>query len=221
MMEKLKIDIVSDVVCPWCVIGFINLQKAIKELKHQIEFEINWKPYELHPEIPQNGYDKKLYLQQKFGDLSGRQSPYKQIEEIGDSLGFEFNFSKTERIPNTFNAHRLLWKAKREGLQTELSEALFKAYFTDGRDVGSVEVLSDIANEVGMDKEKIKKFLISKEGGQETADEEMSFIEKSIGAVPTYFINNKYIIQGGQEPETFVSFLNKILMKEKENAATG
>ena len=220
-MDKLKIDIVSDVVCPWCVIGFINLQKAIKELKDQIEFEISWKPYELHPEIPQNGYDKKLYLQQKFGDLSGRQSPYKQIEEIGDSLGFEFNFSKTERIPNTFNAHRLLWKAKREGLQTELSEALFKAYFTDGRDVGSVEVLSDIANEVGMDKEKSKKFLISKEGGQETADEEMSFIEKSIGAVPTYFINNKYIIQGGQEPETFVSFLNKILMKEKENAATG
>ena len=220
-MDKLKIDIVSDVVCPWCVIGFINLQKAIKELKDQIEFEISWKPYELHPEIPQNGYDKKLYLQQKFGDLSGRQSPYKQIEEIGDSLGFEFNFSKTERIPNTFNAHRLLWKAKREGLQTELSEALFKAYFTDGRDVGSVEVLSDIANEVGMDKEKSKKFLISKEGGQETADEEISFIEKSIGAVPTYFINNKYIIQGGQEPETFVSFLNKILMKEKENAATG
>ena len=219
-MDKLKIDIVSDVVCPWCVIGFINLQKAIKELKDQIEFEINWKPYELHPEIPQNGYDKKLYLQQKFGDLSGRQSPYKQIEEIGDSLGFEFNFSKTERIPNTFNAHRLLWKAKREGLQTELSEALFKAYFTDGRDVGSVEVLSDIANEVGMDKEKSKKFLLSKEGGQETADEEMNFIEKSIGAVPTYFINDKYIIQGGQEPSTFVSFLNKILIKEKENEAS-
>ena len=220
-MDKLKIDIVSDVVCPWCVIGFINLQKAIKELNDQIKFEINWKPYELHPEIPQNGYDKKLYLEQKFGDLSGRQSPYKQIEEIGNSLGFEFNFSKTERIPNTFNAHRLLWKSKQEGLQTELSEALFKAYFTDGRDIGSIEVLSDIAHEVGMKKEEIKNFLNSKEGGQETADEEMSFIEKSIGAVPTYFINNKYIIQGGQEPETFVSFLKKILIKEKENAATG
>ena len=220
-MDKLKIDIVSDVVCPWCVIGFINLRKAIKELNDQIKFEISWKPYELHPEIPQNGYDKKLYLEQKFGDLSGRQSPYKQIEEIGNSLGFEFNFSKTERIPNTFNAHRLLWKSKHEGLQTELSEALFKAYFTDGRDVGSIEVLSDIAHEVGMKKEEIKNFLNSKEGGQETADEEMSFIEKSIGAVPTYFINNKYIIQGGQEPETFVSFLKKILIKEKENAATG
>ena len=220
-MDKLRIDIVSDIVCPWCVIGFKNLQKAIKELNGQVEFEISWKPYELHPEIPQNGYDKKLYLEQKFGDLSGRQSPYKQIERIGSSLGFEFNFHKTERIPNTFNAHRLLWKAKKESLQTELSEALFKAYFTDGRDVGSIEVLSDIGEEVGMKKSEIKQFLYSKEGGQETADEEMNFIEKSIGAVPTYFINNKYIIQGGQEPETFVSFLNKILVKERENAVTG
>jgi len=220
-MDKLRIDIVSDVVCPWCVIGFINLQKAIKELNDRIEFEISWKPYELHPEIPQNGYDKKLYLEQKFGNSYGRQSPYKQIEEIGSSLGFEFNFSKTKRIPNTFNAHRLLWKAEKDGLQTELSQALFKAYFTDGRDVGSIEVLSDIADEVGMKKLETKEFLNSKEGGQETADEEMSFIEKSIGAVPTYFINNKYIIQGGQEPETFISFLNKILVKEKENAAAG
>ena len=92
-MEKLKINIVSDVVCPWCVIGFKNLQKAMAELQDQIDFEVHWKPYELHPEIPESGYDKKLYMQQKFGDLSGRPSPYKQIEEIGKSLNFDFNFS--------------------------------------------------------------------------------------------------------------------------------
>lgn len=217
-MDKLKIDIVSDVVCPWCVIGFKNLQTAIKQMSNEIDFEINWKPYELHPEIPKNGYDKKLYMQQKFGDASGRASPYNQIKEIGKSLGFEFNFSKTERIPNTFSAHRLLWKSKEFNLQTELSEALFEAYFSDGKDIGSYEVLAGIAQEVGMDKLEVLKFLSSKEGGQETADEEMEFIEKSIGAVPTYFINEKYIIQGGQEPETFVSFLNKILSKEKQNA---
>ena len=220
-MDRLRIDIVSDVVCPWCVIGFINLRKAITQLSPKVEFEINWKPYELHPEIPENGYDKKLYMQQRFGDLSGKASPYKQIEKIGKSLGFDFNFSKSERIPNTFNAHRLLWKAREFGKQTELSEALFKCYFTEGKDIGSKEVLLEVATKLGMDLETMQLFLDSKEGGQETADEEMSFIEKSIGAVPTYFINEKYIIQGGQEPETFVSFLNKILIKEKQNEVSG
>ena len=143
-MDKLRIDIVSDVVCPWCVIGFINLQKAMTQLSPKVEFEINWKPYELHPEIPENGYDKKLYMQQRFGDLSGKASPYKQIEKIGKSLGFDFNFSKSERIPNTFNAHRLLWKAREFGIQTELSEALFKCYFTEGKDIGSKEVQGEV-----------------------------------------------------------------------------
>jgi predicted DsbA family dithiol-disulfide isomerase len=114
-------------------------------------------------------------------------------------------------------AHRLLWKAEQYNLQTKLSEALFKAYFTDGLNIGSKEILTDISESVGMNKKEIINFLDSKEGGQETADLEMQFIEKSIGAIPTYFINEKYIIQGGQEPETFVSFLNKIV--EKENAA--
>jgi predicted DsbA family dithiol-disulfide isomerase len=215
-MDTLKIDIVSDVVCPWCVIGFRNLKKAMHELQTELNFEISWKPYELHPEIPQEGYDKKLYMQQKFGSAGGR-APYNEITKIGESVGFEFNFSKTERIPNTFMAHRLLWKAEQCDLQTELSEALFEAYFSDGLNIGSKQILAQISESVGMDKKEIINFLDSKEGGQEIADLEMNFIEKSIGAVPTYFINEKYIIQGGQEPETFVSFLRKII--QKENAA--
>ena len=215
-MDTLKIDIVSDVVCPWCVIGFRNLKKAMHELQSELNFEISWKPYELHPEIPQEGYDKKLYMQQKFGSSNGK-SPYNEIIKIGESIDFEFNFSKTERIPNTFMAHRLLWKAEQYNLQTELSETLFKAYFTDGLNIGSKKILSELCESIGMNKEEIMTFLESGEGGQEIADLEMEFIEKSIGAVPTYFINDKYIIQGGQEPETFVSFLKKII--EKENAA--
>jgi len=215
-MDTLKIDIVSDIVCPWCVIGFKNLKKAMHELQTELNFEISWKPYELHPEIPQEGYDKKLYMQQKFGSSSGR-SPYNEITKIGESIGFEFNFSKTERIPNTFMAHRLLWKAEQYNLQTELSEALFRAYFSEGLNIGSKEILAEVSESVGMDKEEVINFLDSKEGGQEIANLEMNFIEKSIGAVPTYFINDKYIIQGGQEPETFVSFLKKII--QKENAA--
>jgi len=215
-MDTLKIDIVSDIVCPWCVIGFKNLKKAMHELQTELNFEISWKPYELHPEIPQEGYDKKLYMQQKFGSSSGR-SPYNEITKIGESVGFEFNFSKTERIPNTFMAHRLLWKAEQYNLQTELSEALFRAYFSEGLNIGSKEILAEVSELVGMDKEEVINFLDSKEGGREIADLEMNFIEKSIGAVPAYFINDKYIIQGGQEPETFVSFLKKII--QKENAA--
>ncbi len=215
-MDTLKIDIVSDIVCPWCVIGFKNLKKAMHELQTELNFEISWKPYELHPEIPQEGYDKKLYMQQKFGSSNGR-SAYNEITKIGESVGFEFNFSKTERIPNTFMAHRLLWKAEQYNLQTELSEALFRAYFSEGLNIGSKEILAEVSETVGMDKEEIINFLDSKEGGQEITDLEMNFIEKSIGAVPTYFINDKYIIQGGQEPETFVSFLKKII--QKENAA--
>jgi len=215
-MDTLKIDIVSDIVCPWCVIGFKNLKKAMHELQTELNFEISWKPYELHPEIPQEGYDKKLYMQQKFGSSNGR-SAYNEITKIGESVGFEFNFSKTERIPNTFMAHRLLWKAEQYNLQTELSEALFRAYFSEGLNIGSKEILAEVSETVGMDKEEIINFLDSKEGGQEITDLEMNFIEKSIGAVPTYFIKDKYIIQGGQEPETFVSFLKKII--QKENAA--
>ena len=215
-MDTLKIDIVSDIVCPWCVIGFRNLKTAMDELQSELKFEIFWKPYELHPEIPQEGYDKKLYMQQKFGSSNTR-SPYEEITKVGESVGFEFNFSKTKRIPNTFMAHRLLWKAEQYNLQTELSEALFKAYFTDGLDIGTKEILSNISHSVGMNKENTISFLESKEGGQEIADLELDFIERSIGAVPTYFINDKYIIQGGQEPETFVSFLRKII--QKENAA--
>ena len=214
-MDTLKIDIVSDIVCPWCVIGFRNLKKAMEELNSELNFEISWKPYELHPEIPQEGYDKNLYMQQKFGS-SGGKSRYDEIAKIGESLNFNFNFSKAERIPNTFMAHRLLWKSEEYNLQTELSEALFSAYFTDGLDIGSKEILAQISESIGMNKDETLKFLDSKEGGQETADLEMNFIEKSIGAVPTYFINDKYIIQGGQEPETFVSFLKKITLKENE-----
>ncbi len=214
-MDTLKIDIVSDVVCPWCVIGFKNLKKAMKTLEADLNFKISWKPYELHPEIPQNGYDKKLFMQQKFGSSSGR-SHYNEITRVGESVGFEFNFSKTERIPNTFMAHRLLWMVEKHHLQTELSEALFKAYFTDGLNIGSKEVLADLSTSVGLEKKEVIDFLNSEEGGQETADLEMAFIEKSIGAVPTYFINNKYIIQGGQEPETFVAFFKKIIKKENE-----
>ena len=214
-MNALKIEIVSDVVCPWCVIGFENLKKAIKELEDELTFEISWKPYELHPEIPTNGYDKELYMQQKFGSNRGK-GVYDEIIDIGKDLDFDFNFSKTERLPNTFLAHRLLWYAEQKNLQNELSENLFYAYFTEGKDIGSIEVLASIASELGLDKLKIISFLESETGSKEVEDQKLESIERSIGAVPTYIINDQYLIQGGQQPETFMAFLRKIQSKELE-----
>tara|TARA_X000000368_G_scaffold148568_1_gene117190 strand:- start:12037 stop:12696 length:660 start_codon:yes stop_codon:yes gene_type:complete len=214
-MDTLKIEIVSDVVCPWCVIGFRNLKQAIEELENELSFKISWKPYELHPEIPENGYDKELYMQQKFGSNRGN-DVYDEIVSIGKDLEFDFNFSKTKRIPNTFLAHRLLWYAEQKNLQNELSEALFYAYFTNGKDVGSIEVLAKIAHEVGLDKSEVTTFLESDNGAKEVENQELDSIERNIGAVPTYIINDQYLIQGGQQPETFTSFLRRIQLKEQE-----
>lgn len=216
-MTSLKIEIVSDVVCPWCVIGYKNLQKAIKKLQNQMEFDVSWRPYELHPEIPEDGFDKELYIKQKFGN-SSRSNFTSNIKELGESLGFEFNFSKSKTIPNTFKAHRFIWYIKDKELQTKLSEALFYAHFTEGKDIGSTKVLGQIGEDLGLDQKEIIKFLDSKEGGKEVADLEINAMESAITSVPTYIINDRFILHGGQESNTFVSFFKRVeTILQKEN----
>ncbi len=216
-MTSLKIEIVSDVVCPWCVIGYKNLQKAIKKLQNQMEFDVSWRPYELHPEIPEDGFDKELYMKQKFGN-SSRSNFTSNIKELGESLGFQFNFSKSKTIPNTFKAHRFIWYIKDQELQTKLSEALFYAHFTEGKDIGSTKVLGQIGEDLGLDQKEIIKFLDSKEGGKEVADLEINAMESAITSVPTYIINDRFILHGGQESNTFVSFFKRVeTILQKEN----
>jgi len=154
-------------------------------------------------------------MQQKFGP-NREKGAYDEIIKIGKDLNFNFNFSKSERIPNTFLAHRLLWYSKQKNLQNELSEALFYAYFTEGQDIGSIKILADIAAGIGLDALKVRAFLESESGINEVVDQEKESLERSIGAVPTYIINDQYLIQGGQQPETFVAFLRKIQNKEIE-----
>tara|TARA_Y100001970_G_C14149937_1_gene812076 strand:- start:364 stop:1014 length:651 start_codon:yes stop_codon:yes gene_type:complete len=216
-VTSLKIEIVSDVVCPWCVIGYKNLQKAIKKLQNQMEFDVSWRPYELHPEIPEDGFDKELYMKQKFGN-SSRSNFTSNIKELGESLGFQFNFSKSKTIPNTFKAHRFIWYIKDQELQTKLSEALFYAHFTEGKDIGSTKVLGQIGENLGLDQKEIIKFLDSKEGGKEVADLEINAMESAITSVPTYIINDRFILHGGQESNTFVSFFKRVeTILQKEN----
>mgnify|MGYP001422564362 FL=1 len=218
--SQLKIDIVSDVVCPWCAIGYKKLSEAMTQLEDQISFEVNWKPYELHPEIPKEGFDKKEYYKIKFGESSGSKDKFNFISEEGKKVGLEFNFKKSKNLPNTFLAHRLLWLCRSKDMQDVLAEALFHAYFTDGRDVGNADELIEISSENGLNREEIKEFFQTNIGHEEVLREENRAREMNIFSVPTYIFNKKYLLVGGQESDTFEAYIKKVIEVESKNSQT-
>jgi len=218
--SQLKIDIVSDVVCPWCAIGYKKLSEAMTQLDDQISFEVNWKPYELHPEIPKEGFDKKEYYKIKFGESSGSNDKFNFISEEGKKVGLEFNFKKSKNLPNTFLAHRLLWLCRSKDMQDVLAEALFHAYFTDGRDVGNTDELIEISSENGLNREEVKEFFQTNIGHQEVLREENRAREMNIFSVPTYIFNKKYLLVGGQESDTFKAYIKKVIEVESKNSKT-
>lgn len=218
--SQLKIDIVSDVVCPWCAIGYKKLSEAMTQLDDQISFEVNWKPYELHPEIPKEGFDKKEYYKIKFGKSSRSSDKFDFINEEGKKAGLEFNFKKSKNLPNTFLAHRLLWLCRSKDMQDVLAEALFHAYFTDGRDVGNTDELIEISTENGLNREEIKEFFQTNIGHEEVLREENRAREMSIFSVPTYIFNKKYLLVGGQESDTFKAYIKKVIEVESKNSKT-
>ena len=218
--SQLKIDIVSDVVCPWCAIGYKKLSEAMTQMNEEVNFIVNWKPYELHPEIPAEGFDKKEYYKIKFGESSGSNDRFNFISDEGKKVGIEFNFNKSKNLPNTFLAHRLLWLCRSKNMQDTLAEALFHAYFTDGRDIGDQDELIEIASEYGLNREEIRKFFKTNIGHDEVLREESRAIEMNIFSVPTYIFNKKYLLVGGQEPDTFVAYMKKVIEVEVKNSKT-
>jgi len=218
--SQLKIDIVSDVVCPWCAIGYKKLSEAMTQMNEEVSFIVNWKPYELHPEIPAEGFDKKEYYKIKFGESSGSNDRFNFISDEGKKVGIEFNFNKSKNLPNTFLAHRLLWLCRSKNIQDTLAEALFHAYFTDGRDIGDQDELIEIASEYGLNREEIRKFFKTNIGHDEVLREENRAREMNIFSVPTYIFNKKYLLVGGQEPDTFVAYMKKVIEVEVKNSKT-
>ena len=218
--SQLKIDIVSDVVCPWCAIGYKKLSEAMTQMNEEVNFIVNWKPYELHPEIPAEGFDKKEYYKIKFGESSGSNDRFNFISDEGKKVGIEFNFNKSKNLPNTFLAHRLLWLCRSKNIQDTLAEALFHAYFTDGRDIGDQDELIEIASEIGLNREEIRKFFKTNIGHDEVLREENRAREMNIFSVPTYIFNKKYLLVGGQEPDTFVAYMKKVIEVEVKNSKT-
>ena len=215
MKSKLKIDFVSDVSCPWCVIGLKSLETALGRVADQLSADIHFQPFELNPQMPAQGQDIGEHLAQKYGSTPEQmQSSREDIRARGEALGFTFGMAKRSRIYNTFDAHRLLhWseaEAEGTGLQLALKEALFTAYFTKGDDPSSHEILVRVAGEAGLNPQRAQQILASGEFAAEVRERERFYLDQGIHSVPTVIINDRHLISGGQPPEVFEQALRQI-----------
>lgn len=202
-----QIEIYSDVVCPWCYVGKRRLERALDQLNGRMQAQVTWKPFQLNPTMSKDGMDRTAYLEAKFGSLES----FRQLEEhvlaAGASERIPFAFEKITRTPNTFLAHRLIWLAEREGCQDAVVESLFRGYFEEGADVGSVSTLAQLAGRAGL---KAERFLQSDEGVSEVKEEEAGGHRLGIRGVPYFIVDGAYAISGAQPVETFVSSLKRI-----------
>jgi predicted DsbA family dithiol-disulfide isomerase len=212
-IKKVRIDIISDVMCPWCVIGYKGLQQALQQLDGELEASIHWQPFELNPNMPDQGQELGEHITEKYGSTPQQSMQNRdQITQTGADLGFEFNFTEGQMILNTFNAHQLLhWAGESSDLQTELKMALLTAYFTQGRDVSSHDVLLQIVGEVGLDADHAGKLLSDQVYAGDVRALQQQWRQLGVTAVPTFIIDEKYMISGGQPPEVFVQSLRKMM----------
>jgi len=199
MATDLKIDIVSDVSCPWCIIGYKALQTALAEISPDITASIEWQPFELNPQMPPEGQEINEHLTQKY-QISQEQADQNReaIKQRGLSVGYEFGNRGGGRIYNTFDAHRLLHWAKSEGKQTELKLALFDLYFKESGDPSDHAQLLQTAKSVGLDLEKAKKVLDSDQFLDEVRRTQQHYQSAGVHSVPAVIVNDKHLISGGQ-----------------------
>jgi len=210
-MPAIKIDLVSDIVCPWCIVGYRRLQKALESLEGKVEAEVEWHPFELNPTMPDAGQNMGEHLAEKYGSTPESSAQIRgQLTDIGTSLDFEFKFSDDSRMWNTFTAHRVLHWAREQGKQTEFKLALFEEHFTKGNNPSDPQVLADVAERLGLDGAEAAEIANSDRYAGEVRSEQQHFRSMGITAVPTYIINSKYAISGAQEPETIAKALVEI-----------
>lgn len=219
---RLSVDIVSDVMCPWCIIGWLKFQKAIAHFAGRLDVRVQWHPFELNPDMPAEGEDAREHVMRKYG-ISAEQSRAntERLAAIAAELGFAFNRGPDFRMRNSFDAHRLLtWTGALEepeqdsatGVQTALKLALFAAHFTDNRDVGDHAVLTDVAASVGLDRGRAAAILASGEFGEMVRTEEAYWADQNITGVPAFILGGRMLVSGAQDPEVFIRVIeNKIL----------
>jgi|SRR6185312_3672809 predicted DsbA family dithiol-disulfide isomerase len=205
----MQIDIVSDTVCPWCFIGKRRLERALA-LRPDMEFDIRWRAYRLDPTIPPEGVDRKQYMQAKFGNNPNRQAMQDALKQAGDGEGIAFAFDKIARSPNTIDSHRLIRWAASAGVQNEVVERLFEAYFEEGRDIGNADVLVEIASDAGMDSATVADLLEQGADREIIENEDAMAHRLGITGVPTFIFQNKYLVSGAVDPEALLEIIDKV-----------
>ena len=203
----MHIDIYSDTICPWCFIGKRRLERALAE-RPVPALSLTWRAFQLNPQMPKDGMDRKRYLELKFGGPAGARQIYEQIERTGRSEGIAFAFDKVARTPNTIDSHRLIRHADRLGLQDEAVQALFDAYFLEAQDIGDHEVLGAAAERAGLDREEVRAYLAGDEDLETVRGEDAQARRTGIQGVPTYILNGKYVLSGAHPPEVLFNMFD-------------
>lgn len=212
--QPLKIDIVSDVVCPWCVIGYRQLAEALK--RTNTAYEIHWHPFELNPNMPVKGQNLREHVAEKYGRSNEESTESRdRMTAAGEEVGFEFHFNDDSRIYNTFNLHQLLHWANQQGRAHDLKQALFSAHFTDNRNISDDQVLADIAAEVSLDREQALAVLKDQRFASDVREAEQHAKEQGIQSVPTVIFNDQHLISGAQGVDNYVRILEKLAEMDK------
>jgi predicted DsbA family dithiol-disulfide isomerase len=209
-LAGLRIDIVSDAICPWCYIGKRQLERALVTLeKEGLQFSIHWNPFQLNPDMPKEGRDRMAYRAKKFGSVERARELDERVAGAAAAVGLQFRQDLMLRTPNTLDAHRLIWFAGSEGVQDAVMETVFKAYFIEGRDIGDRDVLTDCAVEAGMNRASVADFLASETAAKEMLAADRAAREAGVNGVPSFFLDGYGLFSGAMPAETMAEALRK------------
>ena len=204
--KTLSVEIVSDVICPWCYVAKRQFGRAVAGLPGDVAVSVHWKQFELNPDMPVEGMDRVAYRSGKFGSWEYSQKLDAQVTAAAVQAGLTMRHDLIKRTPNTFNAHRLIWLAEQEGVQDAIVEGLFSAYFVEGRDLGDKGVLADLAA-AGIDRARASVFLAGTDGADEVAEAEAVSKRSGINGVPTFVINGRPAFSGAQRAELMLAHM--------------
>lgn len=200
---NLTVEVVSDVICPWCYIGKRRLEKAIAAVEGQ-HVRVRWLPFQLNPTMPSEGISRREYRVKKFGSWERSLELDAQVAAGGAAEGIHFAFDRIERTPNTLDAHRLIWLADKEGVQDAVVEALFRAYFTDGRDISNSQTLINVVAEGGLDRKRAESLLNNDEGMEAIKEAGELSRRHQVNGVPFFIVNSQITLGGAQRQEAFL-----------------